>query len=497
MRMLLIMAVSLYTSRIILSALGVVDWGIYSVVGGFVSMFGFMNNAMASASQRFLSFEIGKKNDGQLANVFMMSVNIQVILAAVILILAETVGLWFVNTQLTIPPERLEAANWVYQFSMLAFIVNIASVTSNASIIAHERMKVFAIVSVVEVMLRLLIVFMIQYKGFDRLTFYAILMFVITLIIRSIYMIYCRRHFPESNMRFFWDKKLLKTIMSYSVWSFWGSLAGMLYGQGINVLLNLFFGPVVNAARGIAYQVKANVDQFVSNFQMAMNPQIVKSFAAGDLTYMHQLICRGAKYSFFLLYAISLPLILEMEAILSIWLKEVPDYTVIFARLVLIHSLVDCFSGTLVTSAQASGKIRLYQTLVGSLLIMNLPVSFLFLKVGGNPESTFYISICIAIVALFTRLALVKGLVHLSVTGFLRQAILPSLAVVALSGIFPVFTCYLMPYSLTRLLLVCFISVLSVGLSISVVGLSQSEKTVLFEKIKSVLLKSIGEHKAE
>ena len=308
-RMLLTMAVTLYTSRVILNTLGVEDYGIYNVVGGFVAMMGFLNNSMAVATQRFLSFEIGKKSNSQFSRVFSMSMSIHILIALVILVLAETVGLWFVKTQLTIPIERMGAALWVFHFSILAFIVNVISVPYNATIIAHERMNVFAWVSIIDVSLKLLIVFILQWFGYDKLKFYALLMFGVALIIRLIYGSYCSRKFVESKFHFYWDKSLFKTIMSFAGWSLWGGAASVLHSQGVNILLNIFFGPAINAARGIAYQIQGAVNSFVSNFQIAINPQIIKSYASSKIEYMHQLIFQGAKYSFYLLFALSLPIL--------------------------------------------------------------------------------------------------------------------------------------------------------------------------------------------
>ncbi|WP_430974580.1 lipopolysaccharide biosynthesis protein [Sunxiuqinia rutila] len=488
-RMLLTMAVSLYTSRIVLNTLGVEDFGIYNVVGGFVTMFGFLNSAMASATQRFLAFEIGKGDKIQLRNVFSMSVNIHFLIAFLILILAETIGLYFVNTQLTIPPERMIAARWVYQFSILALMVNMISVPYNAIIIAHERMNVFAWVSIAEVGLKLLIVFMLQWFGFDKLKFYAVLMFGVALLIRLIYGLYCGKKFKESKFRFYWDKPLFKTLISYAGWNLWGNAAGVIMGQGVNILLNIFFGPVVNAARGIAYQVRSAVNQFVQNFQMAMNPQIIKSYAAGDLKYMHQLIFQGAKYSFFLLFALSLPIMLETEIILKLWLKTVPDYTVIFTRLVLINVLVDCISGPLMTAAQASGKIKLYQGVVGGLLILNLPVSYIFLKLGYAPEITLYISIGISIIALLARLKIISPLVKLDILGYLKEVVSKISPVILISMIIPILIKSFLHEGFARLLIITFSSLIVVGITIYFVGLEKNEQNFLTNKLKQVLAK--------
>jgi O-antigen/teichoic acid export membrane protein len=488
-RMLLTMAVSLYTSRIVLNTLGVEDFGIYNVVGGFVTMFGFLNSAMASATQRFLAFEIGKGDKIQLRNVFSMSVNIHFLIAFLILILAETIGLYFVNTQLTIPPERMVAARWVYQFSILTLMVNMISVPYNAIIIAHERMNVFAWVSIAEVSLKLLIVFMLQWFGFDKLKLYAILMFIVALLIRLIYGVYCGKKFKESEFRFYWDKPLFKTLINYAGWNLWGNAAVVIMDQGVNILLNIFFGPVVNAARGIAYQVKSAVNQFVQNFQMAMNPQIIKSYAAGDLKYMHQLIFQGAKYSFFLLFTLSLPIMLETEIILKLWLKTVPDYTVIFTRLVLINVLLDCISGPLMTAAQASGKIKLYQGVVGGLLILNLPVSYIFLKLGYSPEITLYVSIGISTIALIARLKIISPLVKLDTFIYLKKVVLKILSVSLVSMIIPTLIKSFLHEGFARLLIIGFSSLVVVGATIYFVGLGKNEQNFLTNKLKQVLAK--------
>jgi|SRR5690554_3225715 len=484
-RMLLTMAVTLYTSRIVLNTLGVEDYGIYSVVGGFVTMFGFLNSAMASATQRFLSFEIGRKDVIQLRNVFSMSVNIHFIIALVILLLAETIGLWFVNTQLTIPPERMVAAQWVYQFSILASMVNIISVPYNAIIIAHERMNVFAGVSIAEVGLKLLIVFMLQWFGFDKLKLYAVLMFAVSLIIRLIYGAYCNKKFKESKFRYYWNKPLFKILMSYAGWNLWGNVAGVVMGQGVNVLLNIFFGPGVNAARGIAFQVRGAVQQFVSNFQMAINPQIIKSYASDNLKYMHQLIFQGAKYSFFLLFIMSLPIFLETEIILRLWLKTVPTYTVIFTRLIIVHILIDCFSGTLMTAAQATGRIKLYQSVIGGLLILNLPISYMFLKLGYAPQITLYVSICISGIALFGRLYILKKLVKLKVISFFKSVILRSVSVGLVAITLPLVIYLNNDPSLARFFILGISSLISAFCAIYFVGLDKNEKKFFKRKISS------------
>jgi O-antigen/teichoic acid export membrane protein len=478
------MAVTLYTSRIVLSTLGFEDFGIYNVVGGFVTMFAFLNSAMASATQRFLSFEIGKRDFIQLCNVFSMSVNIHFIIAFVILLLAETIGLWFLSTQLTIPPERMVAAQWVYQFSIFTLMVNMMSVPYNAIIIAHERMNVFAGVSIVEVSLHLLIVFMLQWFGFDKLKLYAVLMFSVSLIIRLIYGIYCKYKFKESKFKFFWDKPLFKTLISYAGWNLWGNVASVIMGQGVNILLNIFFGPVVNAARGIAYQVKGAMGQFVGNFQIAMNPQIIKSYASGNSKYMNQLIFKGAKFSFFLLYALSFPVLIETQFILAIWLKTVPEYTIIFTQLVIITILIDCISGTLRTAAQASGRIKLYQGVVGGLLILNLPFSYIMLELGYNPEITLYIGIIISIIALICRLIILKKLIALEVTRFFIEVIMQSILVVTVSCILFFVINYFAKQTLSNGYLKIILAIIVSVSTVYFIGLDKNEKKYISLMIK-------------
>lgn len=488
-RMLLTMAITLYTSRIVLNILGVEDFGIYNVVGGFVSMFAFLNSAMASATQRFLSFEIGRKDFVQLQNVFSMSVNIHFLIAFVVFLLAETIGLWFVNTQLTIPADRMNAAQWVYQFSILAMMVNIVSVPYNAIIIAHERMNVFALVSIAEVSLKLLIVFMLQWFGFDKLKLYAVLMFSVALIIRLIYGIYCNYRFKESKFRLFWDKPLFKTLMSYAGWNLWGNAASVVMGQGVNILLNIFFGPAINAARAIAYQVKSAIQRFVTNFQMAMNPQIIKTYAAGNFNHMHQLIFRGAKYSFFLLYLLSLPIILETDIILRLWLNRVPEFTTTFTRLIIINILIDSISGPLMTAAQASGKVKVYQSIVGTLLLLNLPISYLFLKKDFSPEVTIYVSICLSIIALYARLKIISPLVDLKIIDYIKAVVLKIIPVALVSLIIPILIFYAFKGGFVRLLLTGVSSVVSVMTSTYYIGLNISEQKFMNKKIKQIITK--------
>lgn len=490
-RMFLTMGVSLYTSRIILNTLGVEDFGIYNVVGGIVMLFSFFNSSMSSATQRFLSFEIGKNDYQQLEKVYSMSINIHIIIALIIFILAESIGLWFLNSKLIIPEERLNAANWVYQFSILSFMMTIISVPYNALIIAHERMNVYAYVSIIEVILKLIVVYLLVLLGFDKLKMYSVLIFFVTVIIWIIYKIYINRHFYETRYKLFWDKSLFNILSNYAVWNLFGNIAGVAISQGINIMLNLFFGPTINTARAIAYQVSSAVNGFVSNFQLALNPQIVKSYANNELKYMHQIIFQGSKFSFFLLLILSLPIILETEIILKVWLKFVPEYTVIFTRLVIINVLIDSVSGPLMTAAQASGKIKKYQAIVGSLLLFIIPVSYVFLLLGYPPQITLYISITISVIALFTRLIIISPLVDLSIISFIKGVLGKVILVSCIAIVFPLILKLLIENEVFRFVCVIVGSLLSVLFSIYFIGLKQEEQffvkrkaNALFSKLK-------------
>ena len=327
-RMLLTMGVSLYTSRVILNALGIEDYGIYNVVGGVVAMFGILSGSLSVAISRFITFELGKGDLDKLKRIFCTSVNIQVILIAIITILMETIGIWFLNNKMVIPEERLAAANWVFQFSVITFALNLLSVPYNAVIIAHEKMSAFAYISIIDVTLKLIVAFIIAYNPFDKLVYYGLLIMICGVINRSIYAIYSKRHFEEATYRMIFDKGLMKEMFGFAGWNYFGSSAYVLNTQGVNMLLNTFFGVTVNAARGVAVQVNAAVSHFIDNFMTAVTPQITKSYATNDRDYCFKLVNKGAKYGFFLMLLMSLPIFLETETILNLWLKNPPENSV-------------------------------------------------------------------------------------------------------------------------------------------------------------------------
>lgn len=481
--MLLTMAVSLYTSRIVLNTLGIEDFGIYNVVGGFVAMFGFLNSSMASATQRFLSFEIGRKDSEQIRNVFSMSINIHFIIALVVLLFAETIGLWFLNIKLTIPPERMEAAQWVYQFSILTMIVGIISVPYNSIIIAHERMGVFAGVSIIDVTLKLLIVFMLQWLGFDKLKLYAVLIFAVSLIIRLIYGIYCKRSFEESKFRFYWDPALFNRLLSHVGWMLFGTSTNMLSGQGINVLMNIFFGVTVNAARGVAYALQGAVNSFVSNFMMAVNPQIIKNYAQENFEQMYSLVFRSSKFSSFLMFYIAFPVLLLTGTILQWWLKIVPDYAVIFAQLIIIDLFFTVLFSPMAAVSQATGKIRPYQLAISIGFLLVFLLTYLFFKLGYPSHFAFIIMIAMSFLGLLARLIILKFQVSFPVRKYFKDVLLKITYVAVLSIPIPLVMLYYIDDTVIQFFSVLIATVLSTTIGIWMVGINKVEKVFIINKI--------------
>lgn len=481
-RMLFMMAISLFTSRVILNTLGVEDYGIQNIVGGVVAMFGFLNGSMSSATQRYITFALGKGDADRLQTVFSTTLQIHALIAFIIVLLGETVGLWFLYNKMQIPVERMNAAFWVLQCSIVSTVVMIVSVPYNACIIAHEKMSAFAYISVLEAILKLIIVYLLLVFPFDKLIIYAILTLIVQLFIRFCYSIYCNRHFRETKYNHAWDKHLFKDMTSFAVWSLWGNLSVVLYTQGLNMLLNVFFGPVVNAARAIAVQVQTAVQQFVGNFQMALNPQITKNYASGNLEQMHSLMFRSARLSFLLLFFISLPVILETEFILSVWLKTVPDDAVIFTQIMICISLIYTTANPCVTANQATGKVKVYQMVVGGILLTILPISYIVLKLGAPAYSVFIVHFCVESVAQFSRMYMLRKLINLPMRQYLQNIYIPIVATVAVAIVLPVIVHMQMENGWLRFIAVGCTCVVSVGLSAFFIGFTKHERLFFIDK---------------
>ena len=488
-RMALIMVVTLYTSRVVLNALGVEDYGIYNAVGGFVAMFGVISNSLTAAISRFITFELGKGDHEKIKDVFSTSVVIQLIIVGIILLICETLGLWFLNAKMTIPLERLTAANWVYQLSLITFVINIISVPYNACIVAHEKMGAFAAIGVFQALGTLLIAFLINSTPIDGLVFYSILMALLAVIIRMLYGYYCKKNFSECTFRWVFKKILMKEIFSFAGWNFIGSTSAVLRDQGINILLNLFCGVTVNAARGIAMQVSNAVMQFSNNFMTALNPQITKSYAIGDKEYLMKLVFQGSRLSFYLLLFISLPLIIETETVLALWLKTVPAHTVLFVRLILVYVMIESVSFTLITLLLSTGKIKKYQITVGGLQLFTFPLAYIVLKMGYMPEYTVFISILIALITMQLRLKLLQSMVGISPVAFLSKVVLNVLLVSLFSLVLPLLMNYLLPGSFIKFGINIVLCVFVTLLSIFFVGCSIEERIFVKTKILNLLHK--------
>lgn len=489
-RMMLTMVVSLYTSRVVLNTLGVEDYGIYNVVGGFVAMFSIFSGAMTTAVQRFISFEIGKGNKGDVRSLFSTVIIIHLILAIIIALFAESIGVWFLNNKMNFSPDRYYAANWVFQLSLLTFLVNVISVPYNAAIVAYEKMSAFAYISIIEVSLKLIAVFLLVISPIDKLIMYAIFLAIIAITIRVIYGIYCNRKFKNCRCNWKWNKQCGKEVFSFVSWNLIGSFAGIAKEQGVNVCINVFFGATLNAARGIAVRVMSVLTSFVSNFQMAMNPQIVKLYAAGNKDEMFKLVFRGSKFSFMLLIILTIPVILEAPMILKLWLKNVPDFTVLFLRLSLIVALIDCLSNTLIASMHASGKVKEYQIVVGGISLLTLPMVYLVFKLGYPPYSAFVIAIIMAFILHIVRLVMLKKSIGLPIMKFLKQVTLKVFFLFTMSIIIPLFLYQILETNISSFFIICIVSCLSSSLVCYVFGLSKNEKKIVIEKIASKLKKN-------
>lgn len=485
------MAISLFTSRVILNTLGVEDYGIYNVVGGVVAMFGFINGSMSSATQRYITFALGKEDKNRLQKVFSTTLQIHTLIAGIIVLLGETIGLWFLYNIIQIPADRMDAAFWILQCSIMSTVIMIISVPYNADIIAHEKISAFAYISILEVILKLAIVYMLVVFPFDKLILFAFFMLAVQLLIRFCYSIYCNRHFEETKYKHVCDKDLFKEMIEFAGWSMFGNLSAILYGQGLNILLNVFFGPVVNAARAVALQVQNAIQGFVGNFQMAINPQITKTYARGDMSDMHKLMFRSARFSFFLLFFLSLPVLFETNFILTIWLKTVPENTVTFLRIIICTSLIYSLANPLIIANQATGKVKKYQAVCGTILLLILPISYVCLLLGCPAYTVFIIHFIIESVTQVARMIMLRPLIGIRLRDYFQHIYAKVLLVVAVSVFLPSLAYFNMEDNILRFLSVGTLCVISVSASAYILGLSSNERALVKAKAIAILSKFI------
>ena len=484
-RMLLVMGVNLYTSRVVLKVLGFEDYGLYNVVGGIVTMFTFLNGSLGSATSRYITFELGRKNHERLNKIFNTALAIHVAIAFLIVLLAETVGLWLFYKKMTIPADRLDAAFWVYQISILTCFFTLTQVPYNATIIAYEDMKIYAYVGIAEVFLKLSVVFLLMISPIDKLVFYAMLLCLLQIGIMLFYRYYCNGHYPSCKIHMYKDKGLFKEMFSYGGYDLIGHISVLAQGQGLNILLNLFYGPTVNAARGIAYQVQGAITQFSNNFMTAVRPQIIKSYAEGNLEAMMQLVKQSSCFSFYLMWMISLPVCLEANYLLSLWLGKYPDHTVNFLILVIVSCLIQTIKTPRTTIFHATGHIKWSNIVVGTILCAAFPLAYVALKFGGSPESVFWMANLTMFLSEFASVLVLKRYINFSIRDYLSDVHGRCLLVAAVSFIVP----YLlhdrwMSESFLRLLVTCILSTTSVAVTSLYLGMDRHLRSWLMQIIK-------------
>ena len=487
-RMFITLIIGLFTSRVVLNTLGVEDYGIYNVVGGLVSMFSLVSGSISAAISRFITFELGTGNIEKLKRVFSTSVNVQIALVIILFIVAEIVGIWFLNNEIKIPEGRMPAAYWVFHCSVITFAVSLISMPFNASIMAHEHMGVYAYITIFETLMKLVIVYMLYISPFDKLETYATLMLVIAIIVQLIYQFYCKHHFVECRYRFIFDKALFYKMFGFAGWNTIGAVSGVLRGQGNNILLNIFSGgTVVNAAVGIATTLTGVVTSFTGNFMIAFNPQITKNYAAKKYSDLISLLHRGAKFSAYLLLFFAIPVMLNTEYIFKLWLGVVPQHTVHFVRLILIYSLCEVFSRPLITAKLATGEIRNYQIVVGGIQLLSLPFSYILLKLGAPVEAVYYANILVSIMAFFARMIMLRGdIPQWSSSKYVTDVFFKVIIVAIIAAILPSITYFLLNNQLTKLILSSTVSIISSPLIILYMGCNKNERNFIINKVKDI-----------
>ena len=487
LRMFVMMLTALFTSRIVLDVLGAADYGLNNVISGVVVLFSFLNAALLSATQRFLNFHLGRGDYRQTNVVFCMSMNTYLLLSVVVVVLGETVGLWFVNTQLNIPAERMYAAQWVYQFTLLQFVINLLRVPYNATIIAYERMNFYAYVSLVEVIIKLAVVYLLYITTFDKLIFYSFLYTLIPLVVTYVYKLYCNKHFETTKYRTIWDKNAFKEMFSFSGWSLFGSLANLVAHQGLNILINIFYGVTVNAAAGIANQVSTNVYGFISNFQTAFQPQIVKTYAANETNRFHRLIFQTSKFSYFMVIVLVLPILFTIDGLLEIWLKDVPEYTAIFCKLILVFLSIEAITAPLWMAVQATGKIKTYQILMASLNFLNFPLAYAVLKMGLPVYSVWIVRIVVNIVIIVARCLYMNQKLDFPLLPYVQKVVLPIACVTIFALPIPIFLYYSIHGFWPNLIVVGGVTLCLTMADVYFVGMNRHEK----EMVCNVVMKKI------
>ena len=486
-RSLLVLAVSLYTSRVILNALGVEDYGLYNVVGGVITMLGFLNTTMQATFQRYFNVAMGKGNEDEVKTLFKTALSVQLLLALVVVVLGETLGLWFLSNKLVIPDGRMGAAQILYQVTIVSFVIAVFKGPFGALIIAYEKMGIYAVFSVLESVLKLAVAIIVGHYAGDRLILYSFLCFFLGFVDFLLYFIFCKVRIPTTSLGFNWEKGLLTKMLSFSTWSTIGTLAYTLKSQGLNIVLNLFFGTVVNAARAVAAQVLHAVNHFINSFQTAFRPQLTKLYASGDYDAAMRLYYGATKLSYYLIFTISLPILLETPYILHIWLGDkVPEYSAVFTRLILLTAFVSAFANPTSCIAHATGNIKKFSLLTSVVNLLIVPIAYLFLKFGFGPTSAMVVSLVITIIVQGIRIIVVSEITELTVGDYIKNVVLPVSLYTVLSIVAPTALLLTMTTGWVRLLLVLLVSVISSLGFAWLVGLNKMEKAFVLSKINSL-----------
>lgn len=485
-RMLLLLAVSLYTSRVILAALGVDDYGIYNLVGGVVTLFSFISHALVGAMQRYFNVALGHDDRDEYQRIYTMGINIFILFSLFLLLVGETVGLWFVKTQLNIPEGRETAALWVYQVSIVTLIVNLFRTPDNASIIAHEKMEFYAYISIIEALIKLAIVFLLGKVAVDKLILYVLLYLGATVVINVLYTVYCHHKISECRYTLMWDSKLFKSLVSFSGWNMLSGGSRVLKSQGDAFFLNHYYSVAVNAAFGVAAQVYNAVNLFLTNFQTAFKPQLVQSYAAGEMDEHYKLITRSAKMSYYLLLLIVVPVVFNLDGLLGLWLKEVPQYTREFCTFVLLAYLVDALGAPLGFSVTANGNIRGIQVSSSILLVMGLVAGFLSLRAGALPYIIAIINFAVHFGFWICYMYYARKYCHVSLRSYFRTVVVPVMLVTVVCGFLP-FALTLVDVGMWALLLICLADWIWVGVAIYVCGLSKAEKEYVLSSLNKIV----------
>lgn len=483
------MLISLYTSRVILQTLGVTDYGIYSVVAGVVSVIGFLNGTMSTATTRFLTFDLGKSDNSLLRNTYSMCIMIYGLLSVIFVLLSETIGLWFLNTQMTIPTDRMTTANIVYQFAVLSSIIGLMRATYNSLVIAHEDFGFFTYINIAESILKLAVCFVILAVPINKLAFYSFLMFLVFALSFCVQYFWCRSKYEEASFAWYWNKPLFKEILAYSGWNMFGSMSSMAKDTGLNVILNMFFAPAVNAAYGIAAQMNGVVYQFFASFCSAVNPQVIKYYAQNDKKNMMDLVFRSSRFSFYLILLLSIPIAIEAPTLIALWLGHVPEHVVSFIRLIVIITAIDATANVIDTSANATGNIKRYKTTIGLISLLNLPLSYIALSKGSAPEMVFAISLGLSFFAFFARLWAVNIVMDFPVKDYLLMVCSKILLVTVFSVIIPLALHVVWHAGLLSAIVNCLVSVIISIIVMLTIGMNKTER----QSILSLISNKIGQ----